>query len=128
MMFGNTSRLLLAVAILGVLASLASVQPVMASSKTGNFILGLAAGAILGAALSNHDNDCGQSYCAPPPPTCYVPPPVYCAPPPVYYAPPPVYVAPPPVYYYQPAPRQVYVESYSPCRPRYYYAPRPRCW
>lgn len=121
-MFGTTSRLLLAVVIIGIAASVVGAPPAAASSKTGNFILGLAAGAILGAALSQNDNCQSGYYCAPPP-VCVAPPPVYCAPPPVY-------VVPPPAYYYRPAPR-VYVEGYyaypqQRCAPRYY-APRPRC-
>ena len=72
-------------------------------------ILGLAAGALIGSALSG--------------PRYYEPAPVYVAPPPppVYYAPAPVYVQPAPVYV-QPAP-VVYVawtpEWYSYCSTRY---------
>lgn len=65
-------------------------------------VIGLAAGAVLGSALTAPQ--------APPPPVYYAPPPVRYAPPPprVYYAPPP----PPPVYY---AP----VRSYAPWTPEW---------
>lgn len=103
-MFRNTSRLLIAVAIMGVVVSVVGMQPAAASSKTGNLILGLAAGVIIGAALS--DNDC----------------PRYCPPPPVYVPPPPP--CPPRAYYYSPGPRVVTYYSYPVPVERHYYAPR----
>lgn len=109
-MFRNTSRILIAVAIVGVVASLVGAQPAAASSKTGNFILGLAAGALLGAALNDRD-DCRGGY--------YTPAPRY---------------APPPAYYYPQAPRPSYNEGYRDGYSDgtysggggYYYYPAPR--
>lgn len=106
MMFTNTIRQTLVVAILsGLLIGVMGVAQAR-TNETERILAGIAVGAIVYSALDHDGYDHGYRRCPPPPRYC--PPPYYYTPQPYYYTPQPYYYTPQP-YYYTPQP--------------YYYAP-----